>query len=61
MQMNKSWLIELISLMAIAIIVVLVISPIKEIYGFPFEKSMYFSSLLFYVYQMVLFLKTTPV
>lgn len=62
MQAIKPWLIELIWFAVTAVVVCLVILPIRlEIYGFPFEKAnIYFIAVFITFLRWLLLLKTTP-
>ncbi|MEP7266943.1 MAG: hypothetical protein ABI844_04895 [Saprospiraceae bacterium] len=58
----KSWIIEIIWLLATAVLAVLVVWPIRqEIYGFPFERSnIYFIFMFVTGLRWLLFLASTP-
>lgn len=62
MQRFKPWLLELIWLAATAILVILILMPIRsEIYAFPFEKANIFFIIVFItLIRWLLFLSNTP-
>ncbi len=62
MQRYKPWLLELIWLGATAILVILILLPIRaEIYAFPFEKANIFFIIVFItLIRWLLFLSNTP-